>query len=228
MDENMKISVIGTGKTGGRVVELLGDELCEAFDEGNPPTVDKLKIADAVIIFVPGDAVPEIIDDVIESGVPAAWGSTGYDWPEDLEKRVKGHNSKWVLASNFSLGMNIIRKSIEAISAGSDILKDPEFHIHEVHHVHKKDAPSGTALSWKEWLDKEAEVTSAREGDVKGIHELTLRTGTEEITLKHKALDRALFAEGAIWAAKQLINNSSIETGICTFGQLFDQVMEEQ
>jgi len=224
----MKIAVIGTGKTGGRVVELLGDELSEAFDAGNPPTVEKLKEADAVIIFVPGDAVSDVIDDVIEAGIPAAWGSTGYDWPEDLEKRVKAKKTNWVLASNFSLGMNIIRKSIEAISAGSAILKGPEFQIHEVHHIHKKDAPSGTALSWKEWLDKEAEVTSAREGDVKGIHELTMKTGTEEITLRHKALDRALFAEGAIWAAKQLVNNSKMEAGIRTFGQLFDQVMEEQ
>ncbi|MFD2532621.1 dihydrodipicolinate reductase C-terminal domain-containing protein [Gracilimonas halophila] len=224
----MKISVIGTGKTGGKVVELLGDDLAEAFDGSNPPTVEKLQQADAVIIFVHGDAVPDILDEVIESGTPAAWGTTGYDWPQDLEDRVKAKNAKWVLASNFSLGMNIIRKSIEAISAGSSILDDPKFHIHEVHHVHKKDAPSGTALSWKEWLNKEAEVTSAREGDVKGIHELTMRTGTEEITLKHKALDRALFAEGAIWAAEQLINNSKIEAGICTFGQLFDQVMEEK
>lgn len=224
----MKIAVIGTGKTGGKVVELLGDELSEAFDSNNPPTVEKLQQADAVIIFVPGDAVPDVMDKVIEAGIPAAWGSTGFVWPDDVEERVKARNAKWILASNFSLGMNIIRKSIQAISAGSNILKDPEFRIHEVHHVHKKDAPSGTALSWKEWLDKEAEVTSAREGDVKGIHELTLKTETEEITLKHKALDRALFAEGAIWAAKQLVNNSKMEAGIRTFGQLFDQVMEEQ
>lgn len=224
----MKIAVIGTGKTGGKVVELLGNDLAEAFDGSNPPTAEKLEKADAVIIFVPGDAVQDILDEVIESGTPAAWGTTGYDWPQDLEERVKAKNAKWVLASNFSLGINIIRKSIEAISAGSAILDDPKFHIHEVHHIHKKDAPSGTALSWKEWLDKEAVVTSAREGDVKGIHELTMKTGTEEITLKHKALDRALFAEGAIWAAEQLINNSKIETGICTFGQLFDQVMEEK
>ena len=224
----MKIAVIGAGKTGGKVVELLGDDLSEVFDEDNEPTVEKLKESDAAIIFVPGDAVPDIIDTVIESGIPAAWGSTGYDWPEDLEDKVKAQHAKWVIASNFSLGMNVIRKSIEAISAGSSILKNPEFHIHEVHHVHKKDAPSGTALSWKEWLDREAEVTSAREGDVKGIHELTLKTGTEEITLRHKALDRALFAEGAIWAAKQLVNNSKMEEGIRTFGQLFDQIMEEQ
>jgi len=224
----MKIAVIGAGKTGGKVVKLLGDELSEVFDGDNKLTVEKLKKSDAAIIFVPGDAVSDIIDTVIESGIPAAWGSTGHKWPEDLEDKVKAKNAKWVQASNFSLGMNVIRKSIEAISAGSAILKDPEFHIHEVHHIHKKDAPSGTALSWKEWLDREAKVTSAREGDVKGIHELTLKTGTEEITLRHKALDRALFAEGAIWAAKQLVNNSKMEAGIRTFGQLFDQIMEEQ
>jgi len=207
----MNIAVIGTGKTGGKVVELLGDECSEAFDENNQPTVEKLKQSGAVIIFVPGDAVPDIIDDVLEAGIPAAWGSTGYEWPDDLDEQVKAHDTKWVLASNFSLGMNVIRKSIQTISAASAILKDPEFHIHEVHHVHKKDAPSGTALSWKEWLAKDAEVTSAREGDVKGIHKLTVKTGTEEITLKHKALDRALFAEGAIWAAKQLVENSDIQ-----------------
>lgn len=224
----MNIAVIGTGKTGGKVVELLGEECVAAFDSQNPPTVEKLRKADAAIIFVPGDAVPDIIDVVLEAGIPAAWGSTGNDWPKEMEQKVKAKNTRWLQATNFSLGMNIIRKSIEAISAGSDILKDPEFHIHEVHHTDKKDAPSGTALSWKEWLDKEAEVTSAREGDVKGIHELTLKTATEEITLKHKALDRALFAEGAIWAARQLVNNSKMEDGICTFGQLFDQVMKEQ
>ena len=224
----MKIAVIGTGKTGGKVVDLLGEELSEAFDEHNPPTVEKLKQSDAVIIFVPGDAVADVIDDVMEAGIPASWGSTGYEWPADLDKQVKAKNTKWVLASNFSLGMNVIRKSIQAISKASDILKDPEFHIHEVHHVHKKDAPSGTALSWKEWLDKEAEVTSAREGDVKGIHELTVKTGTEEITLKHKALDRALFAEGAIWAAKQMVENQDVENGVHAFGQLFDQIIMEE
>lgn len=224
----MKIAVIGTGKTGGKVVELLGPDKALTFDENNPPTVDKLKKADAAIIFVPGDAVDDVLPVVLEAGIPAAWGSTGYSWPEDLDEQVQSKNTKWILASNFSLGMNIIRKSIEVISSGSSILDSPEFHIHEVHHVHKKDAPSGTALSWKEWLDKEAEVTSAREGDVKGIHELTMKTDTEEITLRHKALDRALFAEGAIWAAEQLLNNSDIENGVSTFGQIFDQVMEEQ
>lgn len=223
----MKISVIGTGKTGSKVVEMLGDNLATAFDENNLPTVGALKASDAVIIFVPGHAVSNILEVVLESGVPAAWGSTGFEWPEDLDHQVKGKGTKWVLATNFSLGMNIIRKSIEAISIGSAILKDPKFKIHEVHHIHKVDAPSGTALSWKEWLNKEVDVTSAREGDVNGIHELTLRTATEEITLKHDALDRSIFAEGAIWAAEQLVNNQQLSEGVHTFGELFDQVTKD-
>lgn len=224
----MKISVIGTGKTGSKVVEMLGDYLAHAFDENNEPTVEKLKESDAVIIFVPGDAVNDILDTVLEAGIPAAWGSTGFQWPEDLDAKVKAAGTKWVLATNFSLGMNIIRQAIKTISVGAGILKNPEFHIHEVHHVHKKDAPSGTAISWKEWLDKETDISSAREGDVNGIHELTLKTATEEITLRHDALDRKIFAEGAIWAAEQLVNNLTLSDGIHTFGQIFDQVMKEQ
>lgn len=220
----MKISVIGTGKTGGKVVEMLGDNLAFAFDESNPPTLEKLQQSDAVIIFVPGDAVEELLPLVLESGIPAAWGSTGFKWPADLNDQVEKAATKWVLATNFSLGMNIIRNAIKTISSGSDILKDPEFKIHEVHHIHKKDAPSGTALSWEEWLAKDAEVTSEREGDVNGIHELTVTTATEEITLKHNALDRGLFAEGAIWAAEQLINEQKLTNGIFTFGQLFDLI----
>lgn len=223
----MKISVIGTGKTGSKVVEMLGDNLATAFDENNLPTVEALKASDAVIIFVPGHAVPDIMDVVLESGIPAAWGSTGFEWSEDLNQQVEEAGTKWVLATNFSLGMNIIRKSIEAISAGSSILKDPVFNIHEVHHIHKVDAPSGTALSWEKWLNKDVEVTSSREGDVNGIHELTLRTATEEITLKHDALDRSIFAEGAIWAAEQLVNNEQLSQGVHTFGELFDQVTKD-
>ena len=227
-NSDLKIAVIGTGKTGGKVAELLGDNLSDAFDEKTPPTTESLKKSDAVIIFVPGSAVSDVLPLVLEAGIPAAWGSTGYDWPDDLDERVKEQKAKWVIASNFSLGMNVVRRSIEVISAASDVLKDPSFHIHEVHHIHKKDAPSGTALSWKEWLAKDAEITSAREGDINGIHELTVKTSNEKIQLRHEALDRALFAEGAIWTAKQLINNSKIKPGITVFGQLFDQVMEEK
>lgn len=220
----MKISVIGTGKTGSKVVEMLGDRLLDAFDENNLPTLDKLKKADAIIIFVPGDAVGGIIEMVLASGTPTAWGSTGFKWPDDLDRKVQALRTKWVLANNFSLGMNLIRKAIDSMSSGSQVLKNPEFHIHEVHHIHKKDAPSGTAISWEKWLNQPTEISSDREGDVNGIHELTIKTGTEKISLRHEALDRSIFAEGAIWAAEQLVTNQHLSYGVHTFGDLFDFV----
>jgi len=125
----MKTAVIGTGKTGSKVVELLGDDLAGAFDESNPPTVDELKKAEAVIIFVPGDAVPEVLPMVLESKTPAAWGSTGYEWDNNLDTEVKKAGTRWIIASNFSLGMNIVRKCIQVISNGSQILPSPEFII---------------------------------------------------------------------------------------------------
>ena len=218
----MKVSVIGTGKTGSKVVEMLGNQLLDAFDENNMPTIEKLKRADALIIFVPGDAVGNIIEMVLASGTPAAWGSTGYEWPDDLDRRVQSLRTKWVLANNFSLGMNLIRKAIDRMSVGSEVLNSPEFHIHEVHHIHKKDAPSGTAISWQNWLNQPVDISSAREGDVNGIHELTIKTGTEKITLVHEALDRSIFAEGAIWTAEQLVRNQHLKYGVHTFGELFD------
>lgn len=223
-----KIAVIGTGKTGGEVVALLGENLFETFNSANPPTVEKLKNADAAIIFVPGNAVANVLPLVLQAGIPAAWGSTGFEWPENIDQQVQERKARWIISSNFSLGMNLIRKSIEAISASSGILKQPRFHIHEVHHIHKKDAPSGTALSWREWLAKEADISSAREGDVKGIHELTVETASEKISLRHEALNRRLFAEGAVWAALELINNKHIKPGIMSFSELFDLVMEKE
>lgn len=218
----MKISVIGTGKTGSKVVDLLGKNLLDTFDENKPPTIEKLKKADALIIFVPGNAVDTIINVVLASTVPAVWGSTGYKWPQDLNHTVQSMRSKWILANNFSLGMNLIRKAFKSISNGLEILKAPHLNIHEVHHVHKKDAPSGTALSWEKWLNQPVSITSKREGDINGFHELTITTNTEKITISHEALDRSIFAEGAIWAVEQLVSNKHLKDGVHTFSELFD------
>lgn len=220
----MKIAVIGTGKTGGHVADLLDeDQIVGPFDSQNPPEPEALKAADAAVIFVPGSAVDDIIDAVLDSGVAAAWGSTGYDWPhEQLDRRLKERGIRWMRASNFSLGMNIVRRCLAIIGEGSQILDHPQFGIHEVHHTDKQDAPSGTALSWKEWLGRDAEITSERKGDIKGIHELTMRTDFESIQLRHQAHDRAVFAEGALWAAEQL-TDPGLEPGFYTMEMLFDQ-----
>ena len=223
----MKISVIGTGKTGSSIVNLLGDQAVP-FNQSNKPTASKVSKTDAAIIFVPGDAAEEVVDIVLDSGIPAVWGTTGYAWPRTLPKRVKEVGARWIIGSNFSLGMNLIRKALKIIGAGSDMLESPQLHIHEIHHTHKKDAPSGTALAWSKWLGKDVHISSNRVGDVKGIHELHIKTDNESIFIKHEAHDRKLFAEGAVWAAKQLLSDLDMMPGVYTFSDLFDKAFYSQ
>ncbi|HYW34183.1 MAG TPA: dihydrodipicolinate reductase C-terminal domain-containing protein [Balneolaceae bacterium] len=222
----MKIAVIGTGTTGSEVLNLLeDDQIVGPFDSSHPPTIEKLKSADAAIIFVPGSAVDDIINIVMDAEIATAWGSTGYDWPhEELDSELKKRETKWVHASNFSLGMNIARRCLKIIGNGSEILDEPEFSIHEIHHTGKQDAPSGTALAWERWLGKEATITSERKGDIKGIHQLKMETDFETIQLQHEAHDRAIFAEGALWAVRQL-TDTSFEPGFYSMETLFDQKM---
>lgn len=221
----MKIAVIGTGKTGGEVLDLLDeDQVIGPFDSTRQPTIEKLQQADAAILFVPASAVESLLQPLIESEIPAAWATTGYNWPNSLDARLKKKNVTWVRASNFSLGMGIARRCLNVIGNTSSVLNNPSFNIHEVHHVHKKDAPSGTALSWQEWLGKKARITSERKGDIKGIHKLEVRTEGESIWLKHRAHDRKIFAEGAIWAAEQLVKQD-LSAGFQNFTTLFDKVM---
>lgn len=223
----MKISVIGIGKTGGAVAELLGDRAV-TFDSSNKPTVEEVSKTDAAIIFVPGDAASDVVDVIMKAGVPAVWGTTGYKWPGDLPERVKSIQSKWVIGSNFSLGMNLVRKALNVFGEGADMLDSPKFHIHETHHTDKKDAPSGTAISWEQWLNKDVQISSSRVGDVNGIHELHIKTVNESIHLKHEALDRKLFAEGAVWAAEKLLKDSEIIPGVYQFSDLFDKEFSNQ
>lgn len=223
----MKFAVIGTGKTGGKVIEVLKEhQIVGPFDSSNKPTVEKLKEADAAILFVPGVAADELIGPLMESGIPAAWGTTGYEWPDDLDQQLKEKKIKWLQASNFSLGMNIVRRCLNIIGKSSAVLDDPAFNIHEIHHKHKQDAPSGTAVSWEKWLGKEANITSERKGDIKGIHQLEVKTATESIHLKHQAHDRKIFAQGAIWAAEQLVSGD-VNPGFHDLSTIFDNVMQQ-
>ncbi|HLR26410.1 MAG TPA: dihydrodipicolinate reductase C-terminal domain-containing protein [Fodinibius sp.] len=224
----MKFAVIGTGKTGGKVVSVLDDEqVVGPFDSSHKPTANALKKADAAILFVPGSAAEELIEPLLESRIPAAWGTTGYEWPDKVNGRLKQQDVRWLKASNFSLGMNIVRRCLNIIGKSAPVLTEPEFQIHEIHHVHKQDAPSGTALSWEQWLGQEAQITSERKGDIKGIHRLEVNTDTESIKLEHQAHKREIFAEGAVWAATQLVK-MDIAPGLHDFSTIFDKVMQQQ
>src|SRR5690554_5010979 len=95
-NEMYRYAVVGTGKTGGTIAQLLGVKAVP-FDEFNPPTPQKLRTCDIAIIFVPGNAAAETVEVVLEAGIPSIWGTTGYDWPEELIGRVHKANTKWVI-----------------------------------------------------------------------------------------------------------------------------------
>ena len=200
----MKIALLGTGKTGSKVLEVLEGRDVTGFDEDNPPTLEALRQYDVAISFLPGPALLEYIDVLIESGLPLASGSTGFAWPADTDARLKDKGTAWITASNFSLGMNLIYGMLRVLSKAPQLYDDFDFRLHEIHHVNKQDKPSGTALTWREWLGLPVEITSAREGDNPGDHKLTLVTPYEDIIVQHQAKDRRLFAQGAVWTARKL------------------------
>lgn len=222
----MKVALLGKGKTGGKVLDLLRDQKIQhtVFDSRNIPTKENLAGHDVIISFLSGDIFMEYIPLLIDSKISVVTGSTGVKWPKNIDQELKDQNCKWIYATNFSLGMNLVQQMIFIMRDAEKILSNYEFSINEVHHTKKLDAPSGTALSWREWCGQDIPITSERTGDVIGIHELKLKTKTEEITLRHEALDRKIFAEGALFAAHKIVKDKAFKPGL----HLFQDVVKKE
>ena len=226
----MKIAVLGKGKTGSEVIELLKLQKpvvpMTIFDSQNVPTLQKLKGHDVIISFLPGEAFTNLIPTLVDSKIPVVCGSTGFEWPRTLNFKLKDQRIRWIYSSNFSLGMNLVQQMIFTLNRAQKVFSEYSFNIHEVHHTKKLDAPSGTALSWKKWLNLPCEITHERSGDVIGFHELTLNTPFETIKLSHDAKSRKIFAEGAIYAAKKLASDPTIPYGLNSFQEIISQELK--
>lgn len=207
----MKIALLGKGKTGSRIIELVNNEpgaSLEVFDRAHPPERNALARHDIIISFLPGDAFLQYIPELMASGVPVVTGSTGFEWPggrKAFSDKLSGKGLFWVHANNFSLGMSLIRQMIRILGMAGLLYEDCSYSLKEVHHTGKRDAPSGTALTWKQWLNQPVEILSERTGDVTGEHTLTLDASGERISIHHSALNRDLFASGALWAARMVL-----------------------
>lgn len=214
----MKIALLGKGKTGGKVIELVEQKKLAhsltIFDRSHPLSLEALKGHDVILSFLPGEAFVENIELIKASGIPVVTGSTGFKWSDEIQKDIK---APWVYATNFSLGMNLVHEMINTLAKAKKLFSNYSFHIHEVHHTKKLDAPSGTALTWRDWVGEDFAISSERIGDVIGDHVLTLKTDNELITLRHEALDRKIFAQGALWACEKVID---LPAGIHNFQEL--------
>lgn len=221
-----KIGVIGTGKTGSAVAELLGAQSV-LFNRSHLPDASSLKELHGAIVFVTPDSAENIMHLLLEAKIAVAWGTTGFSLPDSLDRMVREAGTAWVVASNFSIGMILMKSLIEQTGRHSKLFDHPEFLISETHHTQKKDSPSGTALSWERWLGQPAIIRSERRGDVVGTHTLTLKTEYETITLQHEAKNRSLFASGAIRALHWLLEYPSLR-GVYTLEELVHYAHEHQ
>lgn len=225
----MKIGLLGSGKTGGEILHLHPKEKIVTFNTTNTMTPEKLEGLDVVIAFVPGEILLQYAPLLIEAKIPVVSGATGFDWPEETKNSVAQRELRWISGSNFSLGMRIVHQMIKKLNHAKKIFEETNFHIHEVHHTKKLDAPSGTAKSWDTWIENEATITHERIGDVVGDHQIDLTTDFEKISLRHQALDRKTFAKGALWAAKYLLHNSnSLSAGIHLFEDVTEKIINDQ
>ena len=218
----MKIAILGKGKTGSKVIELCEQRNIEhtVFDSINQPTTESLKSHDVILCFLTGEVFTQYIELLSQVRIPVVTGATGFEWTKERLDLVNQSNVAWIHANNFSLGMSIAKQMIKLASRANTLLSDAKYQIHEVHHTDKVDAPSGTAKAWQSWLGdvgQETQMTYDRVADVIGEHELTLKTPSEQISIKHSALSRTLFAQGALWACEKI---SGLEPGLTDFSIL--------
>ena len=133
-------------------------------------------------------------------------GTTGWDEiKEEVIRYFEKKGTPMIYASNFSIGVNAL---FAAVNRAATILKGHGYEpsIEEIHHIHKLDAPSGTAKSLaalvKDALDDEVPISAKREGEVPGTHTVVFTSTVDKITFTHEAFSREGFAVGAVYAAQ--------------------------
>lgn len=210
----MNILILGRGKTGSMVAEAArqrGHQVSVLGAAENPKasalTAAKLAPVDMVIDFTTPSVVLENIEACIHAGKSIVVGTTGwYGELPRIRQMVEKTGSGLLYAANFSIGVNLF---FEIARSAAIALQHQYFgQIFERHHAQKKDAPSGTAVALQRIIQDasatELEITSFREGDVVGMHELVLDSPSDTIYLCHDAKSRRGFAEGAVRAAEWL------------------------
>ncbi|MCA9408672.1 MAG: 4-hydroxy-tetrahydrodipicolinate reductase [Candidatus Omnitrophica bacterium] len=170
---------------------------------------ENLKTCDAHIEFTLPEGTLKNLDACVKHGVPMVIGTTGFS-PEGIQK-IKDASVKIpiVFASNMSVGVNLVFKLTQLTA--QKCAQNYTMNIVETHHVHKKDAPSGTAKTIAEIAEqasgkKVTNIESIREGEVIGDHTISFESDEDIITITHHAKNRDIFAKGSLVAAKFLIN----------------------
>ncbi len=229
----MKIALIGFGKMGQAIAELLpdfGHEIHSTYSQNNTLTKEKLVGADVAIEFSLPHLCVENIQICFEAGVPVVVGTTG--WYEHYQELVSKMTTGQALlcATNFSIGVQALFHINKELARILNKFGGYQVSIEEIHHTAKLDKPSGTAITlaegvihempryatWK--LHPHSEQTNdltihaLREPDVPGTHEVCFKSEIDTLKILHIAHSRKGFATGAIRAAEFLHNKKGVFT----------------
>ena len=229
----MKIALIGYGKM-GRMIESValsrGHEIVCVIDPlTSPQTFDSpaFRSADVAIEFTRPEAAEQNVRAALAQGVPVVCGTTGWDVAAlqaslNTQRSTLNELPGVIWSSNYSIGVNILFAVNKYLAQLLHNTGGYQPSITEVHHIHKLDAPSGTAKTLAENISqtlfsKEGDntringecvgnvpITSIREGEVPGIHEVRWESEADILTLRHEAKSRQGFALGAVLAAEWL------------------------
>ena len=224
----MKIALVGYGKM-GKIIDGIatkrGHEIVARLNEA--PTVDNLNSPDVVIEFSQPEVAFDNIKFCLENKIPVVCGTTGWLAQKPMiEAIAKENNTAFLYGSNFSLGVNLFFALNEKLAALMKGFDEYQVQLEEIHHIHKKDAPSGTAISVAEGIIKEnpkftswkldetngAElgIFAVREDEVPGTHTVTYHSEVDEININHIAYNRNGFALGAVNAAEWIFGKQGV------------------
>lgn len=192
-------------------------------------TAEDFRKADVVIEFSTPDTVIANIQTCLEAQVPVVVGTTGwYDSFETIAEECLQKNGALFHATNFSLGVNLFMKVNRYLAELMNKYDSYDVEMEEIHHIHKLDKPSGTAITLakqvlehierkKNWSITEHHpetlfIKDVREGEVPGTHIIKYRSEIDDIEIMHKAHNRKGFALGAVIAAEYIIGKKGIFT----------------
>lgn len=221
----MKIALIGYGKMGKEIEKIAlerNHEIVLKIDIDNQDefTPENLQKCDVAIEFtIPETAYPNFMK-CFEAGIPLVSGTTGWnDKSDEVIKYIEDNGKAFFFTSNFSLGVNILFNVNEHLAKIMNKFPDYQVAMEEIHHIHKLDAPSGTAISLasdiiknvdrkSEWIldtpssgDKIG-IKAIREDEVPGTHIIKYQSAIDDIEIKHEAHNRKGLALGAVLAAE--------------------------
>ncbi|HXB39221.1 MAG TPA: 4-hydroxy-tetrahydrodipicolinate reductase [Bacteroidia bacterium] len=231
----MNIVLFGYGKMGKEIEQIAlqrKHNIVLKIDKDNTDAATKeaLQKADVAIEFSTPHTVIHNISKCFDAGLPVVVGATGwYDKFEEIKSKCLQDKQALFYATNYSVGVNLFWKVTEQMAKLMEGFPEYEASIQEIHHIHKLDKPSGTAITTAEKLltnqsqkkkwsidnkDKKEElfIDVVREDEVPGTHTVYYKSAIDEINLTHIAYNRKGFALGAVLAAEFLKGKKGIYT----------------